>query len=86
MSFSPRTAAVLLARDPGLGLFANDVVAKLDAFVADKDRGARDQLAHFVLRLAAEAAVQGAFRVRSAQFRHFPSMPILGADSYESTL
>ena len=45
-----------------LGLFleflANDVVAQLDAFVADEHRGARNELAHFVLALAAEGAVE----------------------------
>ena len=39
-------------------LFTNDVVAELDAFVADKNRRTGNQLANFVLTLAAEGAVQ----------------------------
>ena len=37
---------------------ANDVVAKLDALVADEHRGTGDQFAHLVLALAAERAVK----------------------------
>ena len=58
-----RNAAVLLAGDAGLGFLADDIVAQFDAFIADEHRGAGNQLAHFVLRFAAEAAVQCAFRV-----------------------
>jgi len=39
-----------------LVLFRDDVVAELDALVADVDRRARDQLADFALRLPTEAA------------------------------
>jgi hypothetical protein len=53
-----------------LGLLANDVVAQFDAFIADEHGRAGDQLAHLVLRLAAERAIQCAFRVAAAQFRH----------------
>src|SRR5688572_10054039 len=41
-----------------LGLLADDVVAELDALVADEHRGARNELAHLVLALAAERAVE----------------------------
>jgi hypothetical protein len=41
-----------------LELFADDVIAQLDAFVADEHARARDQLADLVLALAAEGAVQ----------------------------
>ena len=41
-----------------LYFFANDVVAQLDTFVADEDGGSGDQLADFVLALAAERAVE----------------------------
>jgi hypothetical protein len=41
-----------------LELLADDVVAQLDAFVADEHRGAGDQLADFVLALPAERAIQ----------------------------
>jgi hypothetical protein len=44
--------------DPLLHLLADDVVAELDALVADEHGRARDQLAHLVLALAAEGAVQ----------------------------
>src|SRR6185437_8043205 len=37
---------------------ADDVVAQLHAFIADEHAGARDQLADFVLALAAERAVK----------------------------
>jgi hypothetical protein len=40
------------------GLVADDVVAQLDALVADEHRRAGDELLHLVLALAAEAAVQ----------------------------
>lgn len=41
-----------------LHLLADDVVAQIYALVADKDRGSGDQLAHFVLALAAEGAIK----------------------------
>src|SRR5207237_4111186 len=41
-------------------LLGDDVVAELDALIADVHGGARDQLAHVVLALAAERALQGA--------------------------
>src|SRR5580658_10439606 len=41
-----------------LELLADDVVAQLDAFVADEYRRAGDQFADFVLTLAAERAIQ----------------------------
>ena len=50
----------LVARPVGLVLefLADDVVAQLDALVADEHGGAGDELAHLVLALAAEGAVQ----------------------------
>ena len=39
-------------------LFFDDLVAELDALIANVDAGAGDQLAHLLLRLAAEAALQ----------------------------
>ncbi len=39
-------------------LLANDVVAELDALVANEHGGTRNELAHLVLTLAAERAVQ----------------------------
>jgi hypothetical protein len=48
------SARALLA----LTFFTDDVVAELDAFVADEHRRARNQLAHLVLALAAKRAVE----------------------------
>jgi hypothetical protein len=42
----------------GLVLFTDDVHAEFDAFVADENRRTCDELADFVLALAAERAVQ----------------------------
>ena len=56
-----RHAAILLADETALGLLANDVVAQFHAFIADEDGRPRDQLAHLMLRLAAEGAVKRAF-------------------------
>jgi hypothetical protein len=42
----------------GFRLLADDVHAQLDAFIADEHRRTRDQLAHLVLALAAEGAVE----------------------------
>src|SRR5690606_10249684 len=41
-----------------LELFTDDVVAELDALVADEDRRPRDQLANFVLALAAKRTIE----------------------------
>src|SRR3989442_15042344 len=41
-------------------LLGDDVVAELDALVADGDGGPRDQLTDVVLALAAERALEGA--------------------------
>src|SRR3989304_6176730 len=54
-----REAPPLLLEGPlGLVLPGDDVVAELDALVADVDRGTRDELANLVLRLSAEGADQ----------------------------
>src|SRR3546814_2526837 len=65
-----RHRAVLARGDPALDLFADDGVAQLDAFVADEHGRPGNQLADFVLRLAAEGAIEGALAVRATQFRH----------------
>src|SRR3546814_7426358 len=57
-----RHRAVLARGDPALDLFADDVVAQLDAFVADEHGRPGNQLADFMLRLAAEGAIEGALR------------------------
>src|SRR3546814_2604287 len=58
-----RNRAVLARGDAALDLLADDVVAQLDAFVADEHGRARNQLANLVLRLAAEGAVESALAV-----------------------
>src|SRR5690606_22595027 len=59
----------------GLVLLADDVHAQLDAFIADEYRRARDQLADFMLALAAEGAVQRVLRITAAvaDLAHVPS-------------
>src|SRR5689334_8910952 len=47
-------AAIRACRLAARAFLANDVVAKLDAFIADEHRRAGDQLAHLVLALAAK--------------------------------
>ena len=49
---------VALALGTGLELLADDVVAELDALVADEHGGTRDELADLMLALAAKGAVQ----------------------------
>src|SRR3546814_20073262 len=51
-----RNRAVLARGDAALDLLADDVVAQLDAFVADEQGRARNQLANLVRRLAADGA------------------------------
>ena len=41
-----------------LHLLADDVIAQVDAFVADKDRGAGNQFAYFMLAFATEGAIE----------------------------
>src|SRR5690606_3346062 len=62
--------AILLSGNAALGFLADNVVAQLDALIADEHRRAGDQLANLVLRLPAEAAVEGALTVRTAEFGH----------------
>ena len=73
--------AILLSGETGLGLLADDVVAQLDAFIADEHGGAGDQLAHLMLRFAAEAAVERALGIRSGKLGHscIPDAPPRGA-------
>ena len=68
--FLRRRNAVARLHQRGLVLLADDVHAQFDAFVADEHRGAGDELAHLVLALAAERAVQGVLRIAAADFAH----------------
>ena len=54
----------------GLGFLANDVVAQLDALVADEHGWAGDELTDLVLRFTAERAVKSALRIAAAQLGH----------------
>src|SRR5208282_1425336 len=56
-----------------LVLLTDDVHAEFDALIADEDGRAGDELAHLVLGLAAERAVQGILRI--AGFAHTRSCP-----------
>src|SRR5688572_8919762 len=58
----------------GGGFLADDVVAKLDALVADEDRRAGDQLSYLVLALAAERAVKKLLP-RGRLFGHLHVLP-----------
>ena len=67
--------AVVRFRQRGLFLLLNDVLAQLDAFIADEHRRAGNELAHLVLALAAERAVERTFRIVAGDLAHpcFPS-------------
>ena len=61
--FGRRRDAVARLDQRRLGFLADDVVAELDAFIADEHGRPGDQLADLVLRLPAERAVEGALAV-----------------------
>jgi hypothetical protein len=65
-----RTTATLLH------LLANDIVAKIDALVANEYRRACDQLANLVLALATEGAVQQLAAI-VARFGGFIAHPVV---------
>ncbi|MNN18569.1 hypothetical protein D3C81_1317810 [compost metagenome] len=79
-------ADLLRSRDAVLGrlegdlvLFTDDIHAQFDAFIADEHGRSRNQLADFVLALAAERAIQRAFGVSAGGFGHRPfSLPRSG--------
>src|SRR6476660_9604420 len=58
-------------RQRRLVLLADDVHAKLDALVANEDGRPGNELAHFVLALAAERAVERVLRIAAANLAHF---------------
>ena len=62
--------AVAAFHQRGLVLLANDIHAKLDAFVADEHGRTGDQLANLVLALAAERAIERVFRVALRSGHH----------------
>ena len=66
-----RGHAVRAFQAGGFRLLPDDVHAEFDAFVADEHGRTRDQLAHFVLALAAEAAIERVLAVATRIVRHF---------------
>jgi hypothetical protein len=62
--------AVARLHQRGLVLLADNVHAQLDAFIADENRGPRDQLADLMLTLAAEGAIQRVLGVARADLTH----------------
>ena len=58
-------------RQRRLVLLADDVHAKLDALVANEDGRPGNELAHLVLALAAERAVERVLRIAAANLAHF---------------
>ena len=58
-------------RQRRLVFLADDVQAKFDTLVANEDGGSGDELAHLVLALAAERAVERVLRIAAANLGHF---------------
>src|SRR5580658_7547071 len=67
--FLRRRNAVAQFTQRGL-LLLDDVLAQLDAFIADVHRWARDELAHLMLALAAERAMEGVLRIFTCDLAH----------------
>ena len=63
--------AVARFRQRRLVLLADDVHAQFDALVANEDGRPGDELAHLVLALAAERAVERVLRIAAADLAHF---------------
>ena len=69
--FPRRRNAVARLHQRGLVLLADDVHAQLDAFVANEDGRPGNELAHLVLALAAERAVERVLQIAAADLAHF---------------
>src|SRR6478609_8342157 len=54
----------------GFVFLTDDVHAEFDALIADENGRPGNELAHFVLALAAERAVEGVLRIAAADFAH----------------
>jgi hypothetical protein len=54
----------------GFVLFADDVHAQFDAFIADEDSRPGDELTHLMLALSTERAVQSVLGVSAIRFAH----------------
>src|SRR5271168_2295847 len=68
--FPRRRNAVARLHQRGLVLLADDVRAQLDALVANEDGRPGNELAHLVLALAAERAIQRVLRIAAANLAH----------------
>src|SRR5262249_35872728 len=53
-----------------LGFLPDDILAQLNAFIADEHRRPGDQLTHLVLALAAERAIEGALCFLAGDLAH----------------
>src|SRR3546814_16724915 len=65
-----RRHAVARLHQRRLVLFADDVHAELDAFIADEHGRTRDELPHLMLALAAEGAVESILGIAAAGLGH----------------
>jgi hypothetical protein len=62
----------------GIVLFADDVHAQLNAFIADEHRGSGYKFADFVLTFSTERAVERVLGIAAARFVHWPSSLDIG--------
>jgi hypothetical protein len=69
-NFPRRRHAVLRLDEVQLVLFTDDIHAQLDALVADEHGRSGDQLAHLVLALSAEGAVEGGLGITAGGVLH----------------
>src|SRR5262249_42007714 len=72
--FLRRRDAVARFYQPGLVVLADDVHAQLDAFVADVDSCAGNELAQLVLALAAERAIVRVLGIAGASLAHLKTL------------
>src|SRR5208337_808035 len=68
--FLRRRDAVPRFTERGLGLLADDVLAQLNAFIADEHRRPSDELADLMLALPAERAIDRVLRIAACDLAH----------------
>src|SRR6476646_1496616 len=68
--FLRRQNSVARLHQRGFVFLTDDVHAEFDALIADENGRPGNELAHFVLALAAERAVEGVLRIAAADFAH----------------
>src|ERR1700722_19905094 len=68
---SRRRDAITRFAERRLGLFAADILAQLNAFIADEHRRPGDKLADLVLALPAERAIERVLCVAACDLAHF---------------